>query len=53
MCMPHARMCSCQACIAAGIGFHNAAMESEDRALVEQLFLASDLPVRGAITKNL
>lgn len=30
----------------AGVGFHNAAMEPEDRDLVESLFKSNDLPVR-------
>ncbi len=30
----------------AGVAFHNAAMEAEDRALVEQLFRAMDVLVR-------
>lgn len=38
--------------MAAGVGFHNAALEPEDREAVEGLFLAGDLPVctthRGA-----
>jgi ATP-dependent DNA helicase HFM1/MER3 len=32
-------------CIAAGVGFHHAAMEPEERAAVEALFIAQDLPV--------
>lgn len=34
-----------QAALVAGVGFHNAAMEASDRCLVEELFLAQDLPV--------
>lgn len=40
-----------QALLPAGIGFHNAAMESEDRALVEGLFREGSILVlvgRGA-----
>lgn len=33
-------------CVALGIGFHHAAMEPEERAAVEALFIAQDLPVR-------
>eukprot|EP00878_Enallax_costatus_P042421 GHUV01049777.1.p1 GENE.GHUV01049777.1~~GHUV01049777.1.p1 ORF type:complete len:363 (+),score=112.88 GHUV01049777.1:73-1089(+) len=33
------------AVLVAGVGFHNAAMEPEDRELVESLFKANDLPV--------
>ena len=36
--LPHA--------LSAGVGFHYAAMEQEDRAIVEQLFLNRLLPVR-------
>jgi hypothetical protein len=32
-------------CIQAGVGFHHAAMEPEERAAVEALFIAQDLPV--------
>ena len=32
-------------CIKAGVGFHHAAMEPEERAAVEVLFIAQDLPV--------
>lgn len=34
------------AVLVAGVGFHNAAMEPADRALVEELFKANDLAVR-------
>lgn len=34
-----------QTCLVAGVGFHNAAMEGDQRELVEGLFLAGDLPV--------
>jgi ATP-dependent DNA helicase HFM1/MER3 len=34
------------AALVAGVGFHNAAMEPADRALVEELFKAGDLAVR-------
>lgn len=34
-------------CIAAGVGFHHAAMLPEERSAVEQLFLATDLLVSG------
>ncbi|KAG2449576.1 hypothetical protein HYH02_005109 [Chlamydomonas schloesseri] len=34
-----------QSCLLAGVGFHNAAMEGEQREVVERLFLAGDLPV--------
>lgn len=33
------------AALAAGVGFHHAAMEAEERSLVEELFLAGLLPV--------
>lgn len=33
------------AVLVAGVGFHNAAMEPEDRELVERVFKANDLPV--------
>jgi ATP-dependent DNA helicase HFM1/MER3 len=33
------------ALLVAGVGFHNAAMEPADRALVEELFKAGDLAV--------
>lgn len=36
------------AVLVAGIGFHNAAMEPEDRELVESLFKSTDLPVSRA-----
>lgn len=32
-------------CIQAGVGFHHAAVEPEERAAVEALFIAQDLPV--------
>jgi replicative superfamily II helicase len=31
--------------LVAGVGFHNAAMEPSDRAIVEELFKANDLAV--------
>lgn len=34
-------------CLAAGVGYHHAAMEPEERAAVEALFVAQDLAVRG------
>jgi replicative superfamily II helicase len=42
----HLKNKALQAAIVAGIGFHNAAMENEERAMVEQLFLAHDILVR-------
>jgi len=35
------------AVLVVGVGFHNAAMEASDRELVEQLFMAQDMLVRG------
>lgn len=34
-------------CVQLGVGYHHAAMEPEERAAVEALFSAQDLPVRG------
>lgn len=36
-----------QSAIQAAVGFHNAALEPEDRELVERLFLGHDISVRA------
>ena len=41
-----------QRVVQAGIGFHNAAVEAQDRNLVEQLFRASMLQVRWLISER-